>query len=422
MEIITIPYGKGEQLLQVNEKNLVAVLRPKEKERSGLEEKEIVKAALSDPINSVELCYLAKEKKKIVLITSDHTRPVPSKTTVPVLLKEIRKWNHAADVTILVATGMHRPTTHEELIQKFGDEIVRKEKIVIHDAFDKEKMAYYGKLPSGGELWLNGLLKEAELVISEGFIEPHFFAGFSGGRKSILPGIAYAETVMYNHNAGFISNSHAKQGILKGNPIHEDMMYAAKQAGLAFIMNVILDSEKRIVAAVAGNPEDAHEKGCQICDERMRLLPVMADIVVTSNGGYPLDQNIYQSVKGMTAAEACVRPGGVIIMNAALRDGHGGECFFKWFAERASAEEVMREIERVPAVRTSPDQWEAQILARIQMKAHCMVVTGKENRVLVEKMHMEWMPDVNTALLKAYERLGAESSVTVIPDGVGVIL
>ena len=421
-ESIQIPYGKGKQTLHVDSKNLKAVLLPKEHALSAGDERETVLAALENPVASPRLCELARDKKRIVLITSDHTRPVPSRITLPPLLSEIRRYNPGAEIIILIATGMHRPTTKEELIGKCGADIVEKETIVIHNAYRPEDMAFFGILPSGGELWLNGLLKQADLVLSEGFIEPHFFAGFSGGRKSILPGVASGKTVMYNHNARFIASPFARQGNLKGNPLHEDMLFAAKQAKLRFILNVILDENKKIVAAVAGDPEQAHAAGCVLCDRQMRLEPVVSDIAVTSNGGYPLDQNIYQSVKGMTAAERCVRPGGVIIMNAALGDGHGGESFFRWFAERRDAGEVMRDIENVPPEETQPDQWEAQILARIMLKAVCIFVTGEENRGLIESMHIRWAPDADTALAQALGIVGKDGTVTVIPDGVGVIL
>ncbi len=419
---IAIPFGKTKQYLHIDEERIHAVLKPAAQEAAAADQQGTVRKALASPIGSPRLSELAAGKKKIVVISSDHTRPVPSRITMPLILEEIRKGSPSADITILIATGMHRPTTPDELRSRCGDEIADHEHIVVHNADRPEDMAFYGILPSGGELWLNALLKEADLLLSEGFIEPHFFAGFSGGRKSILPGVADARTVMYNHNARFIADPHSRQGSLAENPIHRDMLFAAKQAGLAFIVNVLIDADKNIVAAVAGDPEKAHAAGCALCEARLRLKAVVSDIAVTSNGGYPLDQNIYQSVKGMTAAEACVKEGGVIIMNAALGDGHGGEGFFRWFADRSGAEEVRRDIENIPPQNTLADQWEAQILARILLKARCIFVTGGENRHLIEAMHMTWAPDADTALAMAYDITGLDSLVTVIPDGVGVIL
>ena len=421
MASISIPYGRGTQTLHVDDARLQAVLTPNHAELSGAAQDEIVRQALENPIGSVRLAEKAKGKKKILVITSDHTRPVPSAITMPLLLEEIRSGNPQAEITILIATGMHRPTTEAELRGKLGDAIVGSERIVVHKA-ETDEMAFFGMLPSGGELWLNALVKEADMVVSEGFIEPHFFAGFSGGRKSILPGVAARKTVLYNHNARFLSSGNSRQGKLSGNPIHEDMIYAAKAAGLAFILNVLIDSEKRVIAAVSGDCEAAHVKGCALCGELTSVKGVVSDIAITSHGGYPLDQNVYQSVKGMTAAESCVRKGGAIIICAALGDGHGGEEFFRWFADRDGAESVTRDILSIPPEETRMDQWEAQILARVMEKATCFFVTGEENRALIEAMHMRWAPDVNTALEQAGALLGMDATVTVIPDGVGVIV
>jgi lactate racemase len=421
MATISIPYGKGAQILEVPDDRLSAVLTPRHAATGG-DQSAIVQTTLEHPIATPRLCELAKNKQKILVITSDHTRPVPSRITMPLLLREIRRMNPNVELCILIATGMHRATTDAELREKMGNEIVDRETIVVHDAEKDEDMRLFGTLPSGGELWLNKLLAWADLVVAEGFIEPHFFAGFSGGRKSILPGIAAKKTVLYNHNAQFLKSSYARQGILDQNPIHMDMLFAARQAKLAFILNVLIDADKRVIAAVAGDPEEAHKQGCSLCRELTKVDTVASDIAITSNGGYPLDQNVYQSVKGMSAAEACVRPGGVIILCAALGDGHGGEAFYRWFADRESAVQVARDIENVPPEQTGMDQWEAQILARVQTKATCYFVTGKENRALIEAMHMIWMPDVNAALREATKRLGDGATVTVIPDGVGVIV
>lgn len=421
MKAIDIPYGKGKQTVHVPQERLAAILTPNHIAQAAESQENIVRKALDNPIGTRPLRELTVGAKKVLFITSDHTRPMPSGITAPLMLEEIRRGSPEAEITILVATGLHRPTTAEELRARFGDAVVEKETILIHNARDTENMVFFGMLPSGGELWLNRLVADADLVVAEGFIEPHFFAGFSGGRKSILPGVAAEKTVLYNHNARFISDERARQGTLIGNPIHEDMAFAAKQAGLAFILNVLLDEDKRIVAAVSGDCEAAHAKGSALCHEMAHIVPVEADIAVTSNGGFPLDQNIYQAVKGMTGAEACVRQGGAIILCAALGDGHGGEAFYRWFAERPDADAVMRDIENVPAEETTADQWQAQILARVMQKATCWFVTGEESRAELEAMHFRWAPDPDTALAEATAMLGEKSTVTVIPDGVGVL-
>ena len=421
MRRISMPYGRGTIEFEVDESRLAGVLEPGHASADE-PEREIMLRALENPIGSARLRELAVGKRRLLVLTSDHTRPLPSARTLPLLLKEIRAGAPDAEIIILVATGVHRPTTDAELREKFGDEIIARERIVVHRSDAENEMVRLGTLPSGGELWLNKLVLWAELVVAEGFIEPHFFAGFSGGRKSVLPGIASRSTVLYNHNARFIASPHAAQGVLDGNPLHRDMLYAAERAGLRFILNVLLDGQRNIVGAVAGDKDLAHRAGCELCGKLARVGRVGADIAVTSNGGYPLDQNVYQAVKGMTAAEACVKPGGAIVMCAELSDGHGGDVFFRWLAERKGPEEVLRDIEGVPPENTRMDQWEAQILARVLMKAECIFVTGEENRAMVEKMHMKWAPTVEDALAIAEARLGPDATVAVIPDGVGVIV
>ena len=418
---IPIPYGTGTMPLHVEESRLRAVLEPAVPETSE-EPAALVRRALAAPIGSPPLHELAVNRKRALVITSDHTRPIPSAVTLPLLLEEIRKGSPEADITILVASGLHRAMTEEEMLKRFGYELLPRERFVVHDAHDGAGMAYFGRLPSGGELYLNRLAAEADLVVSEGFIEPHFFAGYSGGRKSILPGIASDATIRWNHNAGFIADPRAWQGRLHDNPIHRDMAFAAEAARLAFILNVLLDESKQITAAFAGDPAAAHEAGCLRCGQLARVPAVQADIVVTSNGGYPLDQNIYQCVKGMTAAEACVRPGGAVILCAALGDGHGGEAFWRWFHDRPDAAAVAGAIENIPKHRTLPDQWQAQILARVMGRANCWLVTGERDRELVEGMHLRWAKSADAALEEATRLLGERSDVTVIPNGVNVIV
>ncbi|MCT8977663.1 nickel-dependent lactate racemase [Clostridium sp. CX1] len=423
MAKIGLPYHKKIMEIEIEDKNLVGILESKAAEyRTDLSQEQIVERALDNPISSDKLEDLVKGKNNMVIITSDHTRPVPSKITMPILLKRIREISPNIDIKILIATGFHRASTREELINKFGKEIVEKEQILIHDSQDDSSMVKLGTLPSGGELIINKLAVETELLIAEGFIEAHFFAGFSGGRKSILPGIASAKTVMANHCSEFIASPYARTGILKNNPIHKDMLYAAEKAKLAFILNVVIDSEKRIINAVAGHSEFAHEEGCKFVMELSEIDRVKADIVVSTNGGYPLDQNIYQSVKGMTAAEATCNEGGVIIMVSACNDGHGGQSFYDNLANAKSPRELLDRIAKVPRNETVPDQWEFQILARMLDKYTVILVTDMCDPKMIKNMHMEHAYSFKEALNRAYELKGKDAKVAVIPDGVSVIV
>jgi len=420
---VKIPYAKRMIKLELPEERLFGVLTSKAHDyvpEAG--ETDLVRGALAHPIHSSRLSELAKDKKNIVIICSDHTRPVPSKIIMPVVLEEIRSTNPDANITLLIATGFHRATTKEELIDKFGEKIVNEENIVMHDSRKQEEMVNIGKLPSGGDILLNKVAVEADLLISEGFIEPHFFAGFSGGRKSVLPGVVSEVTVLANHCSKFIASKNARAGILEDNPIHIDMLSAAKQAKLAFIVNVVIDADKKVIKAFAGDLVKAHEEGCAFVSELATVDAKPADIVITSNGGYPLDQNIYQTVKGMSAAEATCKKGGVIIICSACNDGHGGEAFYDWFANASGPQEILDKIMAIDACSTIADQWEAQILARIQLKHEVIIVSDQCDHKLIEKMHMRAAASLEEALAMAEQLVGNDVKITVIPDGVSVIV
>ena len=416
------PYGKETLSIDIDDKNLKGVLVSSLHDyKSQKSPKDLVEEALMNPIGSERLSKLSEGKKKVVLICSDHTRPVPSKVIVPPMLREIRKGTPDAEVTIVISTGCHRATTREELIAKFGEEIVEKENIVIHKA-DESPVTFLGILPSGGELLINSIVAEADLVCSEGFIEPHFFAGFSGSRKSILPGVASRTTVLANHCSEFIASPYSRTGILEGNPIHRDMVWAARKAKLAFICNVVINSEKEPIYAVAGDVEKAHEEGCRFLSSLCRVKAATADIVISTNGGYPLDQNIYQAVKGMTAAEATVREGGVIIMLAASNDGLGGDDFYHQMADEKDIHKTMALFLSRGRNETVPDQWQTQIFLRILMKATVVYVSSAPDGI-VEDLHMVPAHSLEEALEKARKIVGkADATITAIPDGVSVIV
>ena len=420
---ILFPYGKEKLSYTFDEKELSGILTSSiEEYKPEFDETTLVRKALEEPVGSARLSELAKGKNNIVIIASDHTRPVPSKIIMPLMLEEIRKGNPGAKITILIATGCHRGTTKEELVSKFGADIVEKENIYIHDCDEKEKLVNIGTLPSGGVCEINSLAYEADLLVSEGFIEPHFFAGFSGGRKSVLPGIAGRGTVLANHCSEFIDSNNARTGVLENNPIHEDMLWAAKTAKLKFIVNVVLNSEKKVIYAVAGDLEKAHKKGTDFLSAQCGAKAVYSDIVISTNGGYPLDQNVYQSVKGMTAAEATVKQDGVIIMLASSSDGTGGDYFYHQIADEEDINKTMNMILKRGRSETVPDQWEAQILLRILMRARVIYISEMQDD-MVEKMHMIPAHSIDEAIKKAKELLGKEDvTITAIPDGISVVV
>ena len=420
MITVEIPFGKTYLKFQFPEERLEGVLESRAHQyRPEAEEEDLVKSALINPVGSLRLRELAKDRKKIVIITSDHTRPVPTKIIAPLMLSEIRSVNPEAEIIFLIATGFHRATTEEEIVNKFGKEMAQNEKIVVHNCWDKESMVNAGKLPSGGNLIINKLAMEADLLIAEGFIEPHLFAGFSGGRKSVLPGIVSDVTVLANHCSEFIAHENARAGILDGNPLHTDMLYAAKQAKLAFIVNVVIDANKKIIQAFAGDLEAAHLAGCSFANDLAAVEAKPADIVITTNGGYPLDQNIYQHVKALSSAEATCKAGGVIIVPAALGDGHGSTDMYEWL--RGGAQEAMDKIMKIDRETTIPDQWATQIMARIQLKHSIIFVTDRDHQI-IKDMGFQVAFTLEEAMQKAEEIVGSKAKVTVIPDGVAVIV
>lgn len=418
---IAIPYDKGCQLLHIREDNLAAVLTPRKEAENALSEAEIVSSSLDNPIASPPLEELAAGKKDIVIISSDHTRPVPAHIIMPELLRRIRSVNRQAMIRILVATGFHRPPTHEELTLKYGEAIVRDEEIVIHSSRESECISI-GTLPGGGDCLINRIAAEADLLISDGFIEAHLFAGFSGGRKAVLPGIASAETIQANHSGAYIADARSRSGILDGNKVHKDMVFAARAARLAFIVNVTLDSEGHVNACFSGDAVEAHEAGCRYLLDRFLIKAGKTDITISSNGGYPLDQNLYQSVKGMTAAEAANREGGIIIMVAGCRDGHGGEAFYNNLISAANPREYYEKASGTPRSETTPEQWGSQILARILTRHTVYLVSTFISEDITGAIGIRVFKTADEALEEAYKVLGADSKVTIIPDGPAVIV
>ena len=415
-----LPYGHGQLPAVIDSGRLKAVLRSALPETPADSAENLVEAALGSPVGSPTLKELSKGKRNVVIIISDHTRPVPSRVILPPMLRMIRDASPDALVTLLVATGCHRGTTDEELRAKLGDELFSNERVVIHNCDDEANLVALGTLPSGQTLRINRIAAEADLLLAEGFIEPHFFAGFSGGPKSVLPGIAARETVVGNHCAEFIDSPYARTGVLENNPIHRDMEWAAVKAGLRFIVNVILNPEKQVVAAFSGDPIQAHFAGCQMLKKLCCVCSEPADIVITTNGGYPLDQNIYQSVKGMTAAEAVVKPGGVIIMLASASDGCGGEAFYRQITE-TEPETQLAVFRSRSRGETRPDQWQTQIFLRVLSKARIIYISDCPDET-VRALRMHPAHDVAEALALAERLLGkTDASVTVIPDGVSVI-
>ena len=272
-----LPYDHKTMTIKLEDKNFAGLLEGHQNEfKAAAAPAQLVEESLDHPYGSPKLEELCAGKHDIVIISSDHTRPVPSRVTMPILLRRIHAAAPDARVRILVATGMHRPSTHEELVNKYGEDIVANEEIVMHVATDDSMMEKIGTLPSGGECIINKVAAHADLLLAEGFIEPHFFAGFSGSRKSVLPGIASYKTIMYNHNGQFVNDSHSRAGNLAHNHVNEDMFAAAEMAHLAFVLNVVLNGKHEVIGSFAGDIHQAHEAGCDFVRKLAGVEPVPA--------------------------------------------------------------------------------------------------------------------------------------------------
>ena len=422
---IKLPYSRDGMMLHLDDTLDYEILESSisSMPKTNQSEDALVREAMAHPIDSPKLSELSAGRQNVVIICSDHTRPVPSRHIIPFMLQEIREGNPQANITLLIATGFHRATTREELVNKFGEEIVCHENIVIHDSSDRNAMTRLGTLPSGAPLLINKIAADADLLVSEGFIETHFFAGFSGGRKSVLPGVSSRVTVLGNHCSAFIDSPYSRTGILENNPIHWDMLAAAQMAKLAYIVNVVIDSDKKVVHAVAGSAVKAHAAGCRFLRQYCQVIPEKpADIAISTNGGYPLDQNMYQSVKGMTAAEAASADDGILIMVSDCGDGHGGEGFYHALKECESPQALMEEILKVPQDETKPDQWEYQIQSRILIHHKVIYVMCEKYRSMAREMGFQTAADVNEALEAALQEKGHNAHIAIIPDGVSVMV
>ncbi len=423
MREFDLPYDKKTLKLHLEDKNFAGLLEGRQSSYPAPDDQAAVVAdALDNPIGSERLEELARGKKNVVIICSDHTRPIPSKLITPMLLGRIRSVSPDARIRLLIATGSHRATTREELLAKFGEDIVANEEIVVHDARDKANLTQIGTLPSGGPCIINRIAAEADLLISEGFVEAHFFAGFSGGRKSVLPGISAYETIMANHSGPNLADANTRTGNLAHNVVHEDMVYAARAAKLAFIVNVVLNGERKIIGCFAGDAQAAHERGCELLRSLAGVERVECDIAVVTNGGFPLDQNLYQTTKGLSTADALLPEGGVVIMVAGCRDGHGGQDFYDNVANAASPAEFLEKAVHTHFSETAGEQWTSQILAKTLVRHPVIYVSDLVDPALITGLGIRLAKTPDEALEMAFELKGRDARVAVVPNAPGVVI
>jgi nickel-dependent lactate racemase len=381
-------------------------------ERAALQE------ALRAPINSSSLRALVRPGDAVVIVHSDLTRPMPNDRVLPLLLAELEAAGvRRKDITLLNALGTHRRQTQEELIGMLGAEVVSIYRCEQHDCWDDENLVSLGQTTFGHPVRVNRTYLEAGVRILTGFIEPHFFAGFSGGPKGVLPSIAGFDSVLTNHGTEMVGHPKATWGVTRGNPIWEEMLEVALKTEPTFLLNVTLNREREITGVFAGQLEAAHATGCAFCRESaMVSVPHHFDIVITTNSGYPLDLNLYQAVKGMSAAAQVVRPGGAIIIAAECWDGipeHGEYANLLRAAD--SPEALLARIEE-PGF-ACMDQWEAQAQALIQRRAEVHVYSHGLTDDQVREALLIPCRSIEGTLAELLQRYGPEATVCVLPEG-----
>ena len=338
-------YGRGEVQFEIDEARVLQILEPNEK--PGLKEPlEDVRKLLRNPIGTAPLADLISEKKPkdVVVVVNDITRPTPYEYLLPPLLDEFEAARIKDDeITFLTATGIHDPHTEEQNEEVYGKELVKRFRFVSHSADDGDSLTYIGELSTGFELSVNKLAVQADFLITLGVIMPHYFAGFSGGRKSILPGIASRECIEKNHSRMLYLMDDLPP--IEQNPVSLEMIEAAKKVGVDFILNVVTNSKKEIVSVVAGDLEEAWYQGVAV-SSNMYEVPIAqkADVAVVSAGGFPRDINVYQSQKALDHADKATKPGGTIILIAECKEGLGERTFEEWMNEATAPDDVIKRI------------------------------------------------------------------------------
>lgn len=373
--------------------------------------------ALARPTCSPPLAEVARGRRDACVVVSDITRPVPNTTILPPLFATLQAAGISRDrITILVATGLHRECTAAELNEMLGPEIAGSIRVEQHHGKCLEEHVYLGDSPRGVPIWIDRRYVEADLKITTGLIEPHLMAGFSGGRKLICPGLAALETVRVWHGPDFLEHPRADCGVLEGNPVHEENTWIAQRAGCDFIVNAVIDAQRRPLKFVAGDMVAAFEEGVAFVRGVVTdTVPEPFDVVVTSAAGYPLDTTFYQAIKGLTGALPIVKQGGTIILAAGLSEGIGSPEFCRLFEENPSLEVFVQRI--LGKDYFVMDQWQLEELAKVRRRAHVKVVSDGLPSHTLGRLFVEPAPSVEAAVADALRTHGPHATLAVIPKG-----
>jgi lactate racemase len=381
------------------------------------DERAAVVAALRQPTTGPPLRDRVRPGQTVAISMCDGTRPQPRHVMIPALLDELDGIVRPDDVVALVATGTHRGNTRAELRAMLGADVLDRVRVVNHDARDVTTLRWVGQLAGDVPVWLQREWVDADVRITTGFVEPHFFAGFSGGPKLVAPGLAGLDTVLALHDARRIGDARATWALTVGNPVHDAVREIAEATGVDFAVDVLLDRRHRIVEVFAGDLPTEHAAACRAARRlAMVAVPAEFDVVVTTNSGFPLDQNLYQCVKGLSAGAAVVRPGGTLICAAECRDGlpdHGS--YREVLASQPTPAALLRAIEARRD--TEPDQWQVQVQCQVQARARVLVHTGGLTTAQLAAAHLEPAADVSDTVRDELDRLGPAATLCVLPEG-----
>jgi nickel-dependent lactate racemase len=423
MEVV-LAYGRDGLIIDLPDDASVRLIEPRRVPGLPDEQAEI-SLALRHPIASPALQDLVGPSDKVAIVFSDLTRPMPNRRVLPTLLDELASAGVPDDQVLLInALGTHRAQTDAELREMLGDALYDRYRVIQHDAWDNENLVAVAKNHAGRVVRVNRFYMEASIRILTGFIEPHFFAGFSGGPKSVLPGVADVESILDNHGPAMIAAPNATWMVTEarpeqghaGNPMWLEMLSVAKATRPDFVLNVTLNRQRQITGVFAGDMVEAHRRGADyVRGTALQAVDSPFDIVISSNSGYPLDLNLYQSVKGMAAAAQIVRPGGDIIVAASCWDGipdHGEYKRLLWEAD--SVDELLVRM-MAPGFRCH-DQWEAQIQAQIQKKATVHVYADGLSDEELRRALVTPCRSIEATVAEVRRRNPA-ATIAVLPDG-----
>ncbi len=375
-----------------------------------------IRRALRQPIDSAPLRQMVHAGDTVAIVFSDLTRPMPNDRVLPVLLKEL---SHVPteDVVLINALGTHRANTAEELDRMLGPDVVRRYRILQHDCTDKSQLDYLGETRHGHPIWVNKTYLAAGVKILTGFIEPHFFAGFSGGPKAVMPGVSGEETIMANHSGPMIGDPGTGWGRTVGSPLWEEILEVAQKTRPSFILNVTLNKDRAITNVFAGSMEPAHRQGAEFVRQQAMVTVNQAfDVVISTNAGYPLDLNLYQAIKGMSAAAQVVKPGGAIILAAECWDGIPSHGEYRNLLHMADHPQKLLDMVNEPGF-SKRDQWEVLVQALIQLKADVYLKSTYLSDEEIRRALLTPCHSVEETLAALLHRYGPEASICVLPEG-----